>query len=121
LLAGCSSRAEASEMTVTIKIHHSAFLPSNITVPEGTKVNFVIRNTDPIAHEFIVGDAAVQQRHEDGTEPHHGAKPGEVSIDALEVATTQYVFDEAGTLIFGCHLPQHYDYGMRGAIEVSER
>ncbi len=40
------------------------------------------RNTDPIDHEWIVGDAAVHARHRTGTEPVHGARPTEVTIPA---------------------------------------
>lgn len=81
-------------------------------------MTFVIENTDPIDHEFIVGDQQVQDRHEKGTEPHHGTRPGEVSIPAGETRSTTYVFDEPGRLLVGCHLPTHYDYGMRGDIVV---
>jgi uncharacterized cupredoxin-like copper-binding protein len=81
-------------------------------------VRFVIRNTDPIDHEFILGDQEVQDRHETGTEPHHGTIPGEVSVAAGDSATTTYRFGEPGMLLFGCHLPGHWDYGMRGLVAV---
>ena len=42
----------------------------------------MITNTDPIDHEWIVGDAALHERHRTGTEPYHDARPTEVSIDA---------------------------------------
>jgi uncharacterized cupredoxin-like copper-binding protein len=117
-LGSCSS-SSASTRTITIDIEHSAFRPETIDVERGTVVVFVIKNTDPIAHEFIVGDKTVQDLHETGTEAHHGAKPGEVSIAAGDTETTTYEFTEAGSLIFGCHLPGHYDYGMRGTVEVN--
>ena len=60
-------------------------------------MRFVVRNTDPIDHELIVGDAAVHARHERGNEADHGAIPGEVSVAAGEVAETTFRFDEAGT------------------------
>jgi uncharacterized cupredoxin-like copper-binding protein len=119
LAAGaCSPAPAASTRTITIDIEHSAFVPKNIAVEQGTVVVFVIKNSDPIAHEFILGDEAVQDLHETGTEAHHGTKPGEVSVAAGDTETTTYEFSEATTLIFGCHLPGHYDYGMRGTVEV---
>ena len=81
-------------------------------------MTFEIRNGDPIAHEFIVGDMTVQLVHERGTEAHHGSKPGEVSVPPGSTATTTYTFDKPGKFIIGCHLPGHYAYGMRGAVEV---
>jgi uncharacterized cupredoxin-like copper-binding protein len=103
---------------VRITIRHSGFEPAALDVAAGRTVRFVIENTDPIAHEFILGDRSVQDRHEDGTHASHGSVPGEVSVPAGETATTTYTFDGPGTLIFGCHLPGHYAYGMRGEVRV---
>lgn len=104
--------------TIEVTIEHSLFVPSRIEVSPGETVRFIVHNTDPIDHEFLIGDTAVQLRHESGTEPHHGAKPGEISIPALQKRSTTYTFGEAGSSIFGCHLPLHYDYGMRGSIRI---
>ena len=124
LVAGAAACAPAGGeeaggvRTVALTIHHSRFEPSTLTVDEGTTVRFVVRNTDPIDHELIVGDDAVHARHENGTEAHHGAKPGEVSVAAGETATTTYRFDEAGDVLFACHLPRHLAYGMVGTVRV---
>ncbi|HJV05194.1 MAG TPA: plastocyanin/azurin family copper-binding protein [Actinomycetota bacterium] len=103
---------------VEISIRHSRFEPSLVSVEPGEHVLFVIRNGDPIAHEFILGDEEVQRVHEEGTEARHGAKPGEVSVAAGATAETTYTFAGPGSLIFGCHLPGHYDYGMRGTVRI---
>jgi uncharacterized cupredoxin-like copper-binding protein len=103
---------------VEVTLRHSRFQPSELSFPAGTTVRFVIRNTDPIDHEFILGDQGVQDRHERGTEPHHGVIPGEVSVAAGRVATTTFRFAEPGMLLLGCHLPGHWDYGMRGLVVV---
>lgn len=115
----CSPGLGPRERRIELTIRHSRFEPSEIAVPHGSTVRFVIRNTDPIDHEFILGDQAVQDRHEKGTDPHHGAIPGEVSVPAGEVASTTYSFEEPGVLLLGCHLPGHWDYGMRGVVKVA--
>ncbi len=116
---GCSAAANTSgERVVRISIEHSAFIPSRIEVRRGETVRFVLHNGDPIDHEFIIGDEEVQLRHERGTEREHGAIPGEVSVPAGATAQTTYTFSTDEDLIFGCHLPRHYGYGMRGVIEV---
>ena len=79
----------------------------------------MIENTDPIDHEFILGDERVQLVHEEGTEAHHAPRPGEVSVPAGETVVTTYTFPKiSGSLIFGCHLPGHYDFGMRGTVTI---
>ena len=105
--------------TVHITIHYSTFDPADLAVAPGETVRFVIVNTDPIDHEFILGDERVQLVHEEGTEAHHAPRPGEVSVPAGETVVTTYTFPKVGSsLIFGCHLPGHYDFGMRGAVTV---
>ena len=120
LVGGCGGRAAAGTGTVvTITIHHSRFQPAELRVRPGSTVRFVVRNTDPIDHELIVGDQAVQQRHEHGSERHHDA-PGEVSVAAGQEATTTFTFPAAaGRLEYACHLPGHYAYGMHGTITVT--
>jgi uncharacterized cupredoxin-like copper-binding protein len=87
-------------------------------VAQGSTVRFVVDNRDPIDHEFIVGGPAVQRKHENGSHASHGTVPGEVSAPAGSLVETAYTFGEPGTVLFGCHLPGHYDYGMRGEIRV---
>jgi uncharacterized cupredoxin-like copper-binding protein len=102
---------------VDITIHHSRFIPSALRVRPGATVRFVVRNTDPIEHELIVGDAATQQLHEVGTDALHQG-PGAVSVRPERTAETTYTFPSSGELLFGCHLPGHWAYGMRGTITI---
>ncbi|OLC58072.1 MAG: hypothetical protein AUH85_01855 [Chloroflexi bacterium 13_1_40CM_4_68_4] len=69
----------AAATQAEIRIHYSHFDPSIITVPRGLPVTIVLRNDDPIDHEWIVGTADVHARHRTGTEPRHGSRPTEVS------------------------------------------
>jgi uncharacterized cupredoxin-like copper-binding protein len=104
--------------TVHVRIGYSAFVPDVIRVEPGETVRFVVRNDDPIDHEFLIGDETVQHVHEVGTEGHHGARPGEISVPAGQTVATTYTFGGAGSTLFGCHLPGHYAYGMRGTIQI---
>jgi uncharacterized cupredoxin-like copper-binding protein len=106
---------------VTLEVHteYSRFsLPPDLTVQEGTLVEFVVVNDDPINHELIVGDDDVHARHEQGTEAFHPPVPGEVSVAPGRRGVTTYRFDEAGTIRYACHLPGHAAYGMEGSIRV---
>jgi uncharacterized cupredoxin-like copper-binding protein len=115
---GACAPGEGPSRDVTLTIRYSHFSLGHLTVARGTTVRFVVDNRDPIDHELIVGDQKVQDIHEHGTGHHHGAVPGEISVAAGTVGETTYTFSEPGTLLFGCHLPGHYAYGMRGTIRV---
>ncbi|HET9249092.1 MAG TPA: plastocyanin/azurin family copper-binding protein [Actinomycetota bacterium] len=116
--AACApAAASPSSTTLRVGIHYSAFSTGAIDVEPGQTVRFVVTNRDPIDHEFIIGDRVVQFAHERGTEAFHPPRPGEITIPAGETVTTTFTFGERD-LLFGCHLPGHYAYGMRGTMEV---
>ena len=126
-LAAASGTAQASPSGSTAPVrrveltaHYSHWSISGLTVKAGTVVDFVAHNADPIDHELIVGDQAVQDRHERGTEARHPPKPGEVSIPAGTTAETAIELSVPGTYIFACHIPGHYAYGMHGTITVTK-
>lgn len=108
-------------VTVDIGIEMSTFDLGTLRVREGTVVELVVHNDDPIDHELVVGDGDVHARHAEGTERRHPPVPGEVSVAPGETAMTFYAFDEPGTVIYACHLPGHVAYGMVGQIEVVPR
>lgn len=122
-MAACSPAAAApSVRTVAVTIHYSHFSPEHLHIPVGTTVRFRITNTDPIDHEFILGDQAIQDEMERTTETvHDGRVPGMVSVPALSNATTVVTLPRGAgsSLIYACHLPGHYAYGMRGLLSMT--
>jgi uncharacterized cupredoxin-like copper-binding protein len=118
LAAVSAHSAVPAERTVELTVHHSRFSIDELHVQRGQRVRFVVRNTDPIDHELIVGDTSTQSRHEMGAEPWHGSRPGEVSVPIFTTRETTYTFREAGTYWFGCHLPGHWTYGMKGQVHI---
>jgi uncharacterized cupredoxin-like copper-binding protein len=91
---------------------------SRIRVHPDTTVQFVIVNHDPIGHEFIIGNAEVHARHENGHDASHPPVPSEVSIPPLTTGTTTFELHEPGAVEFACHLPGHFQYGMVGTVVV---
>lgn len=106
-------------LTVEIPIRYSQFERDEVTVRAGVPVTFVLSNSDPIDHEWIVGDAGVHERHRTGTEPVHASRPTEVTVRAGTTATTTVTFTTPGTYLFVCHLPGHEAYGMVGTLRVT--
>jgi uncharacterized cupredoxin-like copper-binding protein len=122
-LPACSSAGGAPEVrTVAVTIHYSHFSPARLGVAAGETVRFTITNSDPIDHEFILGDQPVQDREEAGTDRVHDLSiPGMVSAPAGTTVSTVVTFPPhtaQPSLIYACHLPGHYAYGMRGSLQV---
>ena len=122
--AGIASVGDSGGRTIEITIVNSHYSMESIPVDPGETVTFVITNEDPISHEFVVGDAALQDRHEDGTERYHDAIPTEVTVPPGERVTTTFEFGPSNGIdpgeknYYACHLPGHFDYGMVGRFEV---
>jgi uncharacterized cupredoxin-like copper-binding protein len=106
-------------VTIEIPIRYSHYERAEVTVRGGVPVTFVLRNGDPIDHEWIVGDAATHERHRTGTEPVHGTRPTEVTVRAGTTAVTTVTFTKPGTYLYICHLPGHEAYGMVGTVTVT--
>jgi uncharacterized cupredoxin-like copper-binding protein len=117
--SACGVGRQPDIRRVDLEMRYSRFLPGHLEFEKGETVEFVITNTDPIDHEFILGDEVVQLRHETGTEGHHGAIPTELSVPAGSTVRTRVTLAEAGEFIIGCHLPRHYGYGMKASVLVT--
>lgn len=105
-------------VTIEVGIDQSRFQIGSLRVVEGTVVELVVRNDDPIDHELVMGTPEVHERHRGGSERRHPPVPGEVSVAPGDTAMTFYEFTEVGSVVYACHLPGHEAYGMRGTIEV---
>jgi uncharacterized cupredoxin-like copper-binding protein len=100
---------------IDIRIHHSRFEPATIVVPANRPVTYVLRNDDPIDHEWLIGDASFHDRHRGGGEGAHGDRPDEVSLPAGATRSTTLAL-APGSYVFICHFPLHERYGMIGIV-----
>jgi uncharacterized cupredoxin-like copper-binding protein len=115
LLPACSS----GPRDVTVDMRFSHYTPVALRVRKGETVRFKLVNLDPITHEFIIGDAALQESLELSHPENHNGKPGQATVTPGETRYISFTFSSPGLLIFACHRPQHYAYGMRGTITVT--
>ena len=115
-LAIASAACAPSQQTVEVVLRHSKFEPGTISVRAGVPVTFVLKNLDPIDHEWIVGDASLHERHRAGTEPVHEGRANEVTVPAMSERRTTLTFPAGAKLGIVCHLPGHERYGMVGTL-----
>lgn len=124
-IAGVGAPAEPAEAARTVSVttlDTMTFDPSSINVSAGETVRFVVTNTGQAAHEFTLGDAAMQQEHAAAMahipEGITHALPNSVTLQPGETAELTWRFGDARTLEYACHEPGHYDAGMRGQLTV---
>lgn len=117
---GAALALAAREATAPLEVamRYSEFSRTRIEARAGVPLTLVLRNDDPIDHEWIVGDDALHDQHRDGSEPVHASRATEVTVPAGEQRRTTVTFDRPGTYRFICHLPGHEAYGMVGTVVV---
>ena len=110
---------------VTIHAKEFAFIPSEIQISSG-QTKFVLINDGVGEHELVVYDSAKKDIIEKAElaedeetieknilfeiEEVHGGESGESEVMNLT----------EGSFIMGCHVPGHYDAGMKGTIEIKQ-
>lgn len=99
--------------------------PDNVAVKVGETITFKLKNDGDSFHDVTLGDEDVQAAREKEMAP-MGPEPmgmddeaNSVTVAKGETKELTRTFDEAGTLIYGCHQPGHYADGMMGTVTVS--
>jgi uncharacterized cupredoxin-like copper-binding protein len=103
------------------------FDPGTIVVTEGETIRFLLANPTVTPHDFLIGDLEEQlhhheemaagEVHDDAPAP-EGEYPAPVTLEPGESAEVIVTFREAGNIVIGCHVPGHWEAGMRGTIAV---
>ena len=102
------------------------YRPQAVKVPKGEKVVVELANSGSFEHEAIIGDTSVQDDHAQGMMAGHSmsgmggdASDRTVTVKPGKTAEVTTTFDAAGTLIIGCHVPGHYEAGMKAMLKVT--
>jgi len=109
--------ADATREIEVAALDRLRFDPASIEVAAGDVVTFVVTNVGKTDHEFVLGDADYQKAH--GGQMDHGmTEENAVFVEPGQTKKLTWRFDEAGEVLYGCHVNGHYDGGMVGTIEV---
>jgi len=93
------------------------FMPTSVTVAKGETIRFVLTNSGTVVHEFQVGPAdKVAADEVDGV-----VVLEKDELDGGSTRALDYTFDGAGPYGYACHEPGHWEAGMKGSIELTER
>lgn len=135
MLAACGSDANDTtnpgQTTIEVTMADNSFTPSDITVPKGEEVTFTFTNEGTLEHEALIGTEADQDEHEQemagggemgdhnmDSDMSHGSMSDAMTVAPGETASTTMTFDNSGTYLIGCHVPGHYEAGMKATITV---
>lgn len=117
-IGGPGAAADATR-TIAISAVDSRFEPSALQASAGETVTFVVTNHGAAEHEFVLGDAAMQQQHARAMQ--HGMEhdiSGWIVLQPGETKEVTWRFGDA-PVEYACHEPGHYEAGMRGTITIA--
>jgi uncharacterized cupredoxin-like copper-binding protein len=119
---------DASEAARTVEIRQldtRKFEPAEVEVQEGETVTIRVTNTATALHEFFLGDEEAQKEHEEemaamgDAEMKMSDTEARLFMEPGETKQITWTFGDAGEVPFGCHMPGHYDGGMKGTFKVT--
>lgn len=131
--AACGSGEEAKpttgSKTIEVSMTDNEFTPNSFDVEAGQEVTFRFTNDGSVDHEAIVGDKEEQAAHEaemsgdsggdmEGMD-HGGSDTDAITVKPGDTGELTQTFDSTGNVILGCHVPGHYDAGMKATISVT--
>ena len=100
------------------------FTPAQVRVKQGETVRFVAANSGRLMHEMVIGTEEELRKHAEMMKEFPGMKhrePYMAHVSPGEKGTIVWTFTQAGTFMFGCLVPGHWDGGMKGTIVVTAR
>ena len=119
--------ADAADADRTIEVDmfdDFRYEPDSIDVTVGETVAFRVHNSGKVAHEFVIGDKALQEEHEQEMQEMEGGmmmgdEPNAIGVEPGGTKTIAFHFTEAAELEYACHQPAHYAAGMLSPLTVS--
>jgi uncharacterized cupredoxin-like copper-binding protein len=119
-VTACSNGSASSDAPeVKVALSEFAFTPSQTTFTPGQTYRFVVTNTGQVEHELMItppatGGVSLEQLHEQSLVTVHHLAPG-----ATETVDVTFPADAGTTpLELACHIPGHYESGMKLPITV---
>jgi uncharacterized cupredoxin-like copper-binding protein len=119
---GKPGKPEQARRTVNVTMDDEMrFTPAKIDVKRGETVRFVVRNGGQMKHEFMLGTAKELKEHAAVMQKHPEMEHDDLNAVSVEPGKTGEVvwqFTRAGSFMFGCLMPGHYEAGMVGQLQV---
>lgn len=117
----------APDRTVEVVARDSMrYEPASIRVEPGQVVRFVVHNRGQLQHSFTLGSPEYQRTHEREMQDiapgdmagHMEGSPNGMVVAPGETGSLTWRFEAGGPVQFACHIPGHYDAGMKGRIRL---
>ena len=130
-----SAGTAAEPRPVTVIMRDYRFDPTPVVLVPGETVRFTVFNAGLEVHDFVLGDAAVQQAWSEAdaaatppnllaTAPPASVPPGtgglRIYLRSGQQASVDYTVPSDEQLSLLCHIPGHIEKGMIGRVDMRD-
>lgn len=119
--AGRPGNARKISRTIKIGALDIKYDKPEIKVRAGETIKFVLTNAGKLRHEFMIGDAEEQREHAQMMKQMPDMVHAEANMITVEPGETKslvWQFTKTGTVEIACHIPGHYEAGMKSKVTV---
>ena len=127
VLAACggsnTSTTPSGPQEVQVTLSEYKITSSMTTFTPGTPYHFVVTNQGKVAHEFMIMPMGMNMSGMSMDDMHRAALYMVDNVNPGETKTFDYTFPSSPggqSLEFACHLPGHYEAGMRLPLTISK-
>ncbi len=122
--AGRPGNPKKISRTIKITALDIKYDKPSIKVKAGETIKFIVTNTGKLRHEFTIGNTEEQRQHAEMMKQmpdmvHEDANT--LTLDPGETKSLVWQFTKAGKLEVACHIPGHYEAGMRSQVVVGRQ
>lgn len=115
---------ESGHLTVAVEMNDFGYELEPLEIAAGSTVTFDFTNAGVVEHEAMLGDMHQQEEfmadtdHEAHADGGHHGEIHAITLAPGESGSLTMQFDVPGEIVIGCHLPGHWDAGMKSTFSV---
>ena len=120
--AGRPGNTKKISRTIKITALDIKYDKPEIKVKAGETIKFVLTNAGKLRHEFMIGDTKEQREHAEMMKQMPDMVHADANMITVEPGQTKnlvWQFTKAGTVEIACHIPGHYEAGMKSKVTVA--
>ena len=122
ILSACGGTSSSTPNQVNVTLSEFKIQSSQSTFTPGKTYQFVVTNNGKVAHEFMIMPMKMNMGNMSMDEMHKMALAMIDNVNPGETKTVDYTYPQSNAgkqLEFACHLPGHYEAGMRLPVTVN--
>jgi len=100
------------------------FTPAGLSVKQNETIRLRVKNSGKVMHELVLGTMQELKEHAEIMKKHPGMEHDEAFMAHVAPGKTETIvwqFNRPGEFFYGCLVPGHFEAGMIGRVQVTQK